>query len=57
MVPQAIVALYNNVTNTELGAQAIPQPSSPIDDYDQYGVLSAYLSVRYPRHPPDPCIA
>ena len=43
---QAIVSTYANITNTETADEKAPQPSVAVDDFDQYGILNAYLCIR-----------
>lgn len=42
---QAIIALYNNITTTETGDETAPQPATPVDKFDQYGILTAQLAL------------
>ena len=40
------MATYANITNTETADETAPQPPVAVDDFDQYGILSAQLNVR-----------
>ena len=42
---QAIIALYTNITTTETGDETAPQPATPVDEFDQYGILAAQLAL------------
>ncbi|KAL6715338.1 hypothetical protein ACLMJK_007604 [Lecanora helva] len=43
--PDAIVAQYANLTNSEDADEAAPQPSVAVDDFDQYGILNAQFNL------------
>lgn len=45
LLHQAIIALYTNITTTETGDETAPQPATPVDEFDQYGILAAQLAL------------
>ena len=45
LTDQTIVATYTNITSTETAEEAAPQPPGPVNEFDQYGILNAYLNV------------
>lgn len=44
----SLVKQYQDITTTELADEQAPQPQTAFNETVQYGILSAYHSVRRP---------